>query len=205
MIKQNVTLKTHELEVIGQGPMVDKPCQVGEWWVMPADQYTGTIPPEIQAKWDVFKARHPDVLGYLIADDMRDMRIKWEKEAKDKQEKAQALLKARQEELKAIERERKARESELKRQEEKRRELARKEEQEREAARWTRREPDIDAGQVFKVLAGIVVAVAGIGLVAAGGLAVLIIGAAVAGMVYDPVLIAVMPDGRWACVAAWWD
>jgi hypothetical protein len=188
--------------------MISKPCQIGEWWVMPADRYTGKIPSNIQDKWDSFKASHPEVVGYLITEDMREVIERQKKEAEEQKKKeAQARLAARQEELKAIELQRKAREAELRLQEEnRRREITRQEEQrrQREEKQW-RSQSDFDAGKTLKVVGSIVAAVAGIALIAATGGAVLILGAIGTALVYDPMLIAVMPDGRWVCLGAWWD
>lgn len=195
MDKQNVILKTQaemqDYEVIGQGGMVYSPCQVGEWWVMPADQYTGTIPPDIMRKWENFKALNVPVRGYLIADDMREVLVKREIEAQ------------------------KAREIERKAEEERQRKLI---EQERQLAitrqnesweRETKRRQDLERQReneetLKKVLvaAGVV---AGIGVIGVAGVAVLGVGAVLAALRFDPILIAVMPDGRWVCLGAWWD
>jgi len=178
MDKQNVILKTQlaqAFEVIGKGGMVYEPCQIGEWWVMPADQYTGTIPPEIQAKWDNFKALNIPVLGYLIADDMREIQQKRELEAEaQRQHEAEVERQrevARQNEMQALERQR------------------RKEEFDRNVHQ---------AAEVGgKVLAGIGAVVVG---------AALAVGAIIGALLrFDPILIAVMPDGRWVCLGAWWD
>ena len=171
MNKQNVTLKSQavaqDLEVIGQGGMVDKPCQIGEWWVMPAEQYTGTIPPEIMAKWANFKSLNVPVLGYLIADDMREVLLKREKEAEEKRE------------MKA------------------------------EADRQRRKEmfdkTAKQVAQVAKVGAKVAAGVAGVAVVVAAGAAVVTAGVIVALIRFDPILIAVLPDGRWVCLGAWWD
>lgn len=164
MQQSNVILKSQtapqDLEVIGHGGMVDKPCQIGEWWVMPAEQYTGTIPPDIQAKWDNFKALGIPVLGYLIADDMREVLLKREKEAEEKREQDKQRRK--------------------------------------EAFEKTVRDVAHVGGQV---IVGVGKA---IGTVAIGAV-VLTAGVALAILRFDPILIAVMPDGRWVCLGAWWD
>jgi hypothetical protein len=186
MDKQNVILKTHELEVIGQGGMVYEPCQIGEWWVMPADQYTGTIPDDIMKKWDNFKALGIPVLGYLIADDMRDVLIKREKEAEELREMERQEI----ERLRiAIEREQK--EAERARQ-------AAELERRKEAAEKAAKEAAEIGG---KVLAGIAVAAGAVAV----GIAALPIAALLAVLRFDPILIAVMPDGRWICLGAWWN
>jgi hypothetical protein len=186
MDKQNAILKTHELEVIGQGPMVKTPCQIGEWWVMPAEQYKGVIPPDIQQKWDNFKALNIPVLGYLIADDMRDVLVKRAKEAEE-----------------ALERERKA-EAELQRKyleqqaEVKRQEAMRQAEIRRQQAEET-------AKQAAKVALAVVGGIVAVGAIAIGGAVALAIGAVSAAIRFCPILIAVLPDGRWICLGAWWD
>lgn len=204
MDKQNAILKTHELEVefelevIGQGSMIDTPRQIGEWWVMPADHYDGTIPPDIQKKWDDFKALDIPVLGYLIAEDMRLVRIKREKEAKQKQDQVQARLKAQQEELKAIAKQQKAREAEMRQVEL---------ERQREADQWRRQQAAHDAGDtLMAVVKGVatVAGVVGMGLVGFVGLILQASFAAIA-LAFCPILIAVLPDGRWVCLGAWWD
>jgi hypothetical protein len=178
MDKQNVILKTHELEVIGMGGMVTAPCQIGEWWVMPAEQYTGTIPPEIQKKWDNFKALNIPVLGYLIADDMREELLRREKAAEE----------AREREAEA-ERQRKAEEWERR----------------KVAFEKTAKEVAEVSGKVL-VGAGKVVGAVAVGAVVVGGtIAAGVLYAALAALSFDPILIAVMPDGRWVCLGAWWD
>jgi flagellar biosynthesis protein FliQ len=200
MDKQNVILKTHELEVIGQGGMIYEPCQIGEWWMMPADKYTGTIPHDIQAKWDRFKQEHPEVIGYLIADDMR--------EELERRERKAVVARARALEL----------ENRMKAMERKRRQEA-----------FERRVKEIavagekalvGGGKVLimaaKVTGKVIVAVvkvAGpvllgvVGLVAMLAVGVITTTATVAGtaLMFDPMIVAVMPDGRYVCVAAWWN
>ena len=156
MDKQNVPLKTQRVaqdwEVIGQGGMVYKPCQIGEWWVMPADQYTGKIPDDIMKKWDNFKALGIPVQGYLIADDMRQVLYKREKEAEDRR-------RLRMEQL-------------------------------GKAAKITGKVL-LTTGKVLGKIAVGVAVVTGIVLITA--------------LRFDPILIAVLPDGRWICLGAWWD
>jgi len=178
MDKQNVVLKTHELEVVGYGGMIYAPCQIGEWWVMPAEMYAGTIPEDIMKKWDNFKVLNIPVLGYLIADDMREVLLKSEQKAEEARE----------------------REAEAERQ--------------RKALEWQQRKEAIEqnmhkagevAAEVGKVLGAATVGAAAVaGAVAVGVLAVA--GAALlAALRFDPILIAVMEDGRWVCLGAWWD
>ena len=162
MDNKNVILKTHELEVIGDGPMVYTPCQIGEWWVMPAEQYTGTIPPEIQAKWDNFKALNIPVVGYLIADDMR---------------------------VDAAERQRKVLEHQ----------------QRKEQFDRTVHEVAEVNGKVLAGAGAVAVGVLTVGGAVIAGLALGAVAAIGALLRFDPILIAVLPDGRWICLGAWWD
>jgi hypothetical protein len=182
MDNKNVILKTHELEVIGDGPMVYTPCQIGEWWVMPVEMYTGTIPPEIQAKWDNFKALNIPVLGYLIADDLREELLQREKAAKE----------AREREAEA-ERQRKAEEWERR----------------KEVFQKTAHDVAVTSGkaavEVGKVVGAVAVGVVTVGGAVVVGLAVGAVAVLGALLRFDPILIAVLPDGRWICLGAWWD
>lgn len=209
MNSQNVRLKTQGLaqdfDVVGRGPMIDKPCQIGGWWVMPADQYTGSIPPEIQAKWEAFKARKIPVLGYLIADDMRDELARRERKAQ--------IAKAR-------EREQESRQKELELQHRK------------EAMRQRAQEAMVVGGKILeatgkglvvfgqvagvalmaliKVVGAIIQVAVPILLMAVTGIAylvVMVIQAAftATAMAFCPVLIAVLPTGEYVCLGAWWD
>lgn len=174
MNKQNVTLKTHELEVIGHGGMVHEPCQVGEWWVMPVEQYKGTIPPEIMQKWADFKAQNIPVLGYLIADDMREELLRREKASK------------------AIE-------------EQREREAA--EQRQRQILEQLRRKEQFDKNvrEVAEVTGKVAVGVGTVVVGVVAGLAMLTAGILGAILRFDPVLIAVLPNGRWICIGAWWN
>jgi len=185
----NAILKTHELEVIGQGGMVYEPCQIGDWWVMPAEMYTGTIPEDIMAKWDNFKALNIPVLGYLIADDMRDVVIRREKEAEEARERQRQELERQRLEMQRIKdaEERARREAEWQR---------RKETAERAARK---------AAEGAKLaLEGVAIAAGAVGILAVAG-AALTATVLMAAIRFDPVLIAVLPDGRWICLGAWWD
>jgi hypothetical protein len=151
--------------------MVTEPCQIGEWWVMPAEQYTGTIPPEIMAKWENFKALGVPVLGYLIADDMREVLMKREKEAEEV----------------------KAREAEA--------------ESQRKAEEWERRKEAMvkTAREVGEVGGKVIVGVGAVVGAVAVGLAIGTAAVLLAVLRFDPILIAVLPDGRWICLGAWWE
>ena len=194
MNKQNAILKSQTIidtfEVIGQGGMIYEPCQIGEWWVMPADQYTGTIPLDIIQKWDDFKALNIPVVGYLIADDMRDVLIRRELEAE----------KQREQERKELER----LEMELKQQAFDRQQQA--ERLQREAELKRRRENAERAAKEAAVMGTAIITGIGVALGAVvTGAAMLTIGIIGALLRFDPILIAVLPDGRWICLGAWWD
>lgn len=133
-----------DYEVIGQGGMIYAPQQIGEWWVTPAQDYKGNIPSEIQQKMFEFLNSGEPVVGFLIAEDIRDVQTKQEKETKKKE----ATLKA----------------------------------------------VATGVGTVARVVGQIVA-----GLVM--GMAYLIS----AVLSYDPMLIAVLPDGRWICLGSWYE
>lgn len=204
MDKQNVILKSQtvaqDLEVIGQGGMIYEPCQIGEWWVMPADQYTGTIPPDIIQKWENFKALNIPVVGYLIADDMRDVLIRRELEAEEERERRRKAQEERR--LRLLEEKRQQESMDRERQAYWQRQ---QDEYQREIEKrndWQRQRQD---AETLKTVLTIVGVVGGIALLGTAGLAVLGIGAVLAGLQFDPILIAVLPDGRWICLGAWWD
>lgn len=202
MDKQNVILKSQvieDLEVIGQGGMVYQPCQVGDWWVMPADMYTGKIPDNVMEKWSNFKAYaktfNIPVVGYLILDDMREVLIRREKEAEEQRERERQEL------------ERERLELERERQIQIRLSAEQEAERQRREMEWQRRQDA--AGKAAeealvvtgKILTGIAIAA---GAVALGAVA-LPVAALLAILRFDPVLVAVLPDGRWITVASWWD
>lgn len=126
-----------EYEVIGQGPMITNPCQVGEWWLTPAQDYKERIPADIQQKMFQFINSGEPVCGFLIAEDMRDVREK------------------------------------------------------QQSVRQKRQTPDT-ISVVGSVLAGI-------------GRAVLGVVFAILSIAFDPMLIAVLPDGRWICLGTWYN
>lgn len=128
-------------EVIGSGPMITTPCQIGEWWVTPLKDYKGQIPADIQQKLNEFLSSGVKIEGLLVADDMRDIRIKRAQEAKRKETQMQA------------------------------------------------------------VEAGVLIAVNILGRVALGFVYLM----AAALFAVDPMLIAVLPDGRWICLGSWYD
>lgn len=133
-----------EYEVIGSGPIVNTPRQVGDWWVTPIKDYKGKIPPEIQQNLDLFLQQRTDVLGVLVAEDMREVAVRQEEEKRKKEITATAM-------------------------------------------KWG-----------LGILGGIL-------LISLAG-PLLLIGAAIAALIaYDPMVIVVLSDGRWICVASWYD
>ena len=72
-------------EVIGHGVMPTKPMQIGEWWVVPADQYDSTIPPEAYKKLNALINRGIKIKGVFVADDIKKIKAKEEKERKKKE------------------------------------------------------------------------------------------------------------------------
>lgn len=79
-------------EVIGYGKMISTPCQIGEWWVTPAQNYKGKIPVDIQRKLLAFLNNHGNIKGVLIAEDMREITAKRELEAKKQEARKQAVI-----------------------------------------------------------------------------------------------------------------
>lgn len=139
---------SQEYEVIGHGPMIDKPRQIGEWWVTPAQDYKGQIPPEIQAKWQTFRSQGVKVKGYLIAEDMRDVGERLEAEKKQREEES----KKRQERAKEV------------------------------------------ALGVLGVMGAVLL-----------GIGTVMLAICRAALSWDPMLIAVLEDGRWICLGTWYD
>lgn len=95
-----------QLEVIGQGRMITSPCQVGEWWVTPAQDYQGKIPPEVfKRMFEIINSRQIEVVGVLIAEDMREIERKRELEAKKREleeQKAEARREAGEKAVQAV-------------------------------------------------------------------------------------------------------
>jgi len=130
----------NDFEVIGYGELVKSPCQIGNWWIMPAQDYQGKVPPDIQKKLFEFLSQGIEVQGFLIAEDIQVIEAKREQEEKRKE----ASEKAVENSLGAL-------------------------------------------VTVFSVI--------GIGLL-------YFLSALCA---YDPMLIAVLKDGRWVCLGTWFD
>ena len=76
---------TEEFEVVGSGEMPTEPCQIGEWWVVPAEQYKGKVPKEAQQKLFSIINQGLKIKGVLIADDIREIEQKKEQEKKKKE------------------------------------------------------------------------------------------------------------------------
>lgn len=133
-----------DYEVIGQGGMIYSPCQIGDWWVVPAKDYRGVIPTEIQSKMFEFVSQRIPFHGFLIAEDMRDVEAKLQQEKQKKEEKRQQI------------------------------------------------EQVVSTG--FGILRGILSAVfIGVAFIFSQVFS------------YDPMLIAVLEDGRWICLGTWYD
>ena len=128
-----------QYDVIGQGPMLTSASQIGQWWVVPAQDYQGKIPIEIQQQMFLFLQENKNVEGFLIADDIKNVESK-----------------------------------------------------EPEVVR-----PDLNS-QALETGLGILRAV--IGAIAMGF--VFLFSAILS---YDPMLIAVLSDGRWVCLGTWYE
>lgn len=193
MDKQNVILKSQEitqgLRVIGMGRMINESCQIGEWWVMPADQYSGIIPEEVVTQWVAFKLLNIPVVGYVIADDMRAVLLRREKEAEER-ERQQQEAQLQQSRLDA--------ELEAQRQE-----LLRKQRRE-EFNRKAKQVAEVGGKALVGVGTAVGVVAAGLAAVAIGAVTVAA-GTLLAILRFDPILIAVLPDGRWIYIAEWWE
>lgn len=79
-----------DYEVIGHGGMIYTPQQIGQWWIVPAQDYKGKIPPDIQRKMFELVNQGVAIQGFLIAEDMAviEARRKREQEKKEATEKA---------------------------------------------------------------------------------------------------------------------
>ena len=130
--EQQFLVQTEEFEVIGSGEMPTSPIQCGEWWVMPAEQYKGKIPIEIQQKMFAFLNQGCKYKGLLIADDMR----------KVEKEKPKVPVQTK-----------------------------------------TVNTPGVDVGAIFAGIFQIMFSL----------------------LLFDPMLIAVLDDGRWICLGTWFD
>jgi hypothetical protein len=139
--KLDFKIQTDNYVVIGQGQMLSSACQIGEWWITPAQDYTGKIPVDIQKKLFEFLNQRVAIQGILIAEDMRVIEAKREKE-----------------------------------------------EQKREA---NQKMVDDSLGAMKAVLNFTGLVIAGI----FWGLLIAI----------DPMLIAVLEDGRWICLGTWYE
>jgi hypothetical protein len=82
-------VKEDHLEVVGYGTVPAYPLQVGEWWVMPAEQYEGKIPPEATLKLCSLINQGYKIKGVLVADDFQKVKEKKEKEQQKEERKKQ--------------------------------------------------------------------------------------------------------------------
>jgi hypothetical protein len=81
------TLVEQKYDVIGHGEMIDRPCQKEAWWCVPFDEYKGYIPPEALEKKNQILKSDEKVVGFIVADDIRNVqeqlevkpRFEWEK------------------------------------------------------------------------------------------------------------------------------
>lgn len=87
----NFKIQTEGFEVIGQGEIPTKPVQIGGWWVMPAELYTGKIPTDIQQRMFSLINSGMEVEGFLIAEDMRLIEERQKQEAQKKEARDKAL------------------------------------------------------------------------------------------------------------------
>jgi hypothetical protein len=122
-------------EVVGSGRMIQTPCQIGEWWVMPAQDYQGKIPPDIQKKMFEFLNRQVPFQGFLVAEDMR--------------------------------------------------EIEGKKEQKPEPPKKIQTGSGDTLSDIIKMIAGVLFFLPA--------------------LIFDPMLIAVLADGRWICVGTWYE
>lgn len=213
-----------EFEVIGQGKPPVEPCEINGWWVVPADQWTHGIPQKNQDDWDKFKARNIPVVTYLILDDMRDHVLRLEKAAEQERKIELERIEAEQKQLelemamREAERQLRIREANEQQRQIAIREAEKQREQERyqaeilrQKAEEQRRKNEKATEEALEVV-GTILKVAGVAaLVVGGGIAVLATGALFAGVAavgtairLCPVIVAVLPDGRWISISSWW-
>lgn len=81
-----------DYEVVGHGRMITKPCQIGEWWVMPLKDYKGKIPQEFQQRLDEYLASHPKAKGVLVCEDMEKIRKDRELQRQKQEARKQAAI-----------------------------------------------------------------------------------------------------------------
>lgn len=123
---------SNQYEVIGGGVMPTIPTQIGDWWVMPAQEYKGKIPKEANEKLFSLINSGVKIKGILIADDLKKVEPKIQKE---------------------------------------------------QGKVTTKR----SAGPLL------------------GGLGTGLLYIMAAALTFNPMLVAVLEDGRWICLHAWWD
>ncbi|HZK60451.1 MAG TPA: hypothetical protein VFC41_00155 [Anaerovoracaceae bacterium] len=75
----------NQYEVVGCGDMPTQPVQVGEWWVLPAEQYQGKIPKGAVQKLFFFLNQGIPIKGVLIADDMKKIEYQKDQDRKKKE------------------------------------------------------------------------------------------------------------------------
>ena len=73
---------TTNFDVVGQGKMITEAYQNGEWYLIPASEYKGKIPPEVLQNLFRFLNSGIPYQGFIIAEDMRVIRKKEEEAIK---------------------------------------------------------------------------------------------------------------------------
>ena len=163
------------LEVIGFGEMPSEPTQIGQWWVVPASQYHSTIPEEAWQKARVL-AQSMKVTGFVVMDDMSDPKC--------------------QERMRDWCHEKEQREQEIK-EKQKHVLISKAEEEAKRKEQQEQLKKDLlTIGKYLLIACVVVVALPA---------AVMLVGLMALGSGADPVLVAVLDDGRWVCVHSWYD
>jgi hypothetical protein len=145
-------------EVIGQGDMIDSPRQIDGWWVTPAQEYHGNVPVEIRRKLVEFLQLGIPVQGFVIAQDIREVKPNQLPKPQPRHELPAPTVKVKTETPKREE----------------------------------------SSGNGLGTAIGLIFAPAVIVMMGFAWL----IGAALS---YDPMLIAILDDGRWICLGVWYD
>lgn len=81
----DLILKSKEYQIIGLGNMIDHPCQIGDWWVVPAQDYQGKIPVKVQQNLFEFINQGNRIDGIMVVEDMRVIQAREEREAKKRE------------------------------------------------------------------------------------------------------------------------
>lgn len=62
--------------IIGSGPMIEGPIEVGDWYCVPMEQYKSTMPPEANQAIARFVKSGVVIKGYIVAEDIREYQAK---------------------------------------------------------------------------------------------------------------------------------